>query len=249
MFDPQRLLGQLMSSGFKKGKKSKRSENALSFLGSSTSSIGGALGGLPIKGAIGLGALGIGIAAFEHFMAQRQGGASTGHPAPAPPTPAPLPPPPPPAPNAAPPASSTGAEPSAAPPASSTVAEPVAANEPAADSAAALLLIRAMIAAAHADGLIDDEERRILLEQSSELGFDAQDRARLEAELMAPLSIEQLVAQTRVDQAEAVYAAALIAIDPDTDAERAFLADLARRLRLTDADLASIRARLGIDQD
>lgn len=98
---------------------------------------------------------------------------------------------------------------------------------------AARLYIRAMIAAATADGAIDEGERHRVLGGLQQAGF-AGDAARfLEEELAAPASLDELAAAARTPEMQAqTYAAARLAIDPDTDTERDWLAGLARRLRL-----------------
>ena len=94
-------------------------------------------------------------------------------------------------------------------------------------------MVRSMIAAAAADGLIDGDERERILQHAQQAGFDADDQAVLGAELARPLSIPELAGQTRPDQAIEVYAAALLSVDVDTDKERAWLQRLADALKLT----------------
>lgn len=97
----------------------------------------------------------------------------------------------------------------------------------------ALLLIRAMIAAAKADGAIDDEERRRIVGKLREAGADATACAFVEAEMARPSSIDALIADIPDQMTAAqVYMASLFAIDVDTQAEKAYLATLAKRLGL-----------------
>jgi uncharacterized membrane protein YebE (DUF533 family) len=101
--------------------------------------------------------------------------------------------------------------------------------------ATAQLVLRAMIAAAKADGHVDDKERARL---TGEIGQVAGDEAKafIDAELANPASIEGLAAQaTTPELATQVYAASLVAIDPDTDVERSYLASLAARLGIDPA--------------
>jgi uncharacterized membrane protein YebE (DUF533 family) len=97
----------------------------------------------------------------------------------------------------------------------------------------ALLLIRAMIAAAKADGQIDAEEQRRILGKLKEAGADAAACAFVEQEIARPSSIDDLIAgiPDRMTAAQ-VYMASLFAIDVDTEAEKTYLATLARRLGL-----------------
>jgi uncharacterized membrane protein YebE (DUF533 family) len=98
---------------------------------------------------------------------------------------------------------------------------------------AARLYIRAMIAAASADGTVDEEERARVLGGLEQAGL-AGDAARfLAAELARPASIGELAAGARTPEMRAqTYAAARLSIDPDTAAEQSWLAELARRLSL-----------------
>lgn len=218
MFNPERLLGQLMGdalSGQLGGKKRKRS--------SSSSGLGGLLGGMSggTKAKVGLGLLGIAVAAYQHYQQQPGSGqapnplAGTGMPPPPPGTSA-APPPPPPA-----------------------AASPARTEQ-------AMHLLRAMITAAHADGLIDAEERESILGRAREAGLDAESLQALDAEIRAPFTVEQLVARTPANLRAEVYAAALIAITADTEAERVFLYRLAGQLQL-DADARrDIHGQLGL---
>lgn len=102
-----------------------------------------------------------------------------------------------------------------------------------AEQVAALLMVRSMIAAAAADGLIDGDERERILSHAQQAGFDADDQTLLGAELARPLSIPELAQQTKPDQAVEVYAAALLSMDVDTDKERAWLTRLGDALQLS----------------
>lgn len=103
----------------------------------------------------------------------------------------------------------------------------------------ALLMVRTMIAAAAADGRIDaNEQQRIMsnLQGSGELESGAEEF--LAKELNAPASAADLASAVKSkEQAAQVYAAARIAVDPDTTGEKQFLRELADRLRI-DAALA-----------
>lgn len=95
----------------------------------------------------------------------------------------------------------------------------------------ATLYIRAMIAAANADGRIDDAEKQKIFGALKQGGLEAEAEAFLQAELARPATIEDLAeGVTSREQAAQIYTAARIAIDPDTSGESAFLAALANRL-------------------
>ncbi|MBX9875753.1 tellurite resistance TerB family protein [Bosea sp. (in: a-proteobacteria)] len=109
----------------------------------------------------------------------------------------------------------------------------------AATEATALLFIRAMIAAAAADGAIDAEERTTILGGLREAGFDQEANEWLEQEMASPASIETLVAGAESPELAAqIYTAARIAINPDTAGEKNFLAALSAELGL-DAELVA----------
>lgn len=124
MFNPEHLLGQMLGGA----------------LGNAFGGRGRSLlrGRLDTKGALGLGLLGVAIAAYEHFSQQT---ALAGNAAPPPPPPAIGSATPPPLPNAA-------------------LMSPSSQQD-------AVLLIRTMIAAAAADGRIDEVERATILAHAS----------------------------------------------------------------------------------
>ena len=76
-------------------------------------------------------------------------------------------------------------------------------------------------------------------------GPDAATPAFLARELAAPRTLEQIVADARPALAADVYAAALIAISADTEAERAYLDRLALGLSLSPEARARIHQQLG----
>ncbi len=208
MFDVERLLGQMLSGGV--SRKKKRSKSSFGIPGVSNAQLG-------------VGAVGLAIAAWEHFKNKQ----------PAAPAPTPyqtLPPqgPPPP--------------PMAAPPLSMPPPTVAPANSRQAD---ATHLIRAMIAAANADGLIDAEERAAILERAMEAGLDAATQQFLMGELKSPAALEAIVAATRPELRFETYAAALIAISIDTDAERAYLDRLAAGLGLNAEDRQRVHDQVG----
>ena len=95
---------------------------------------------------------------------------------------------------------------------------------------AAGLMLRAMIQSAKADGRIDMEEQRRLMEHLSDL--DPEERAFVQAEMEAPVDPEDLARQTPRGLETAVYAMSVMAIDVDTSAERDHLSRLANALGL-----------------
>ena len=106
-------------------------------------------------------------------------------------------------------------------------------------------LLRAMVAAAQADGRLDHAERHAIYEQVGSLDLTETEKAELLGQLTRPVDMTTLVAAARTPEIAAeIYTASLLAIDPDTAAERAYLSMLAARLGLPDALVASIHLEL-----
>ncbi|MCJ8144788.1 tellurite resistance TerB family protein [Ancylobacter sp. A5.8] len=95
-------------------------------------------------------------------------------------------------------------------------------------------LLRTMIAASLADGHIDDHERIAISAKLNEGGSRLDEAEQfLTHELANPASVETIARDvSSEEEAAEVYLSALLAIDPDNSAERAFLARLAMALKL-----------------
>lgn len=105
----------------------------------------------------------------------------------------------------------------------------------------ALLLIRAMIAAANADGHISPVERRRILQQLDDSGADSEDRRVVEREIANPRPLDELLAEvTDHETAQEFYLASRAAIDGASEAHRSYLATLRQRLGLSEAEAAEI---------
>ncbi len=120
-----------------------------------------------------------------------------------------------------------------------TPALPAPGNE----QARALRLVRAMIAAASADGIVDDGERAAIAGNLRAAGLDDEATAFIDNEFANPADITTLAEGIATpDEAAEVYAAARLAIDPNTQEERDFLAALASSLALEPGLIAHIDA-------
>jgi uncharacterized membrane protein YebE (DUF533 family) len=107
----------------------------------------------------------------------------------------------------------------------------------------AMVLVRAMIAAARADGHIDDAERERILEKLSLSGINSDTREFLASELNSPVDLDALIAAAITDaQKVELYTASRLAIEPKTRAERGYLDLLAGRLKLPDSLIDHIEA-------
>jgi uncharacterized membrane protein YebE (DUF533 family) len=110
-----------------------------------------------------------------------------------------------------------------------------------------VLLLRAMINAAKADGQIDSEEKARLFDRLGAVELSAEEQRFLFDELARPMDTDALAreASSAPGLAAQVYAASLLAIDPDLPAERDYLADLAARLRLEPGLVRELHAAAG----
>jgi hypothetical protein len=245
MIDPGKLLGGLLGGS-----------GALGNLGNLTGLGSTGSGGLPGKAALGMGLLGVAMAAFEHFADQKA--------APTPPSgpmgsaPPSFPPPtggfsgtvPPSAPGGMPgavPPPVPGSMPPPAPPSAfQAPAAPPAPPVQSANQADPVLLIRAMIAAANADGVLDDTERSRILGQLEGVGLSEEEKDFLCAEFDAPRSLADIAAGASSSAVAAqVFTVSLLAVDVDTQAERDYLDGLRQALGLSDEQARAIARRLG----
>lgn len=109
----------------------------------------------------------------------------------------------------------------------------------------AMTLMRAMVAAAKADGHLDAEEQQRIFAKIGELDLDNDDKAFLMDELRAPLDIDAVVrSATSPEIATEIYTVSRLAIAPDHAAEKAYLVMLASRLGLPDDLVARIEAEV-----
>lgn len=133
------------------------------------------------------------------------------------------------------------AEPELLPPPSDTPFHP--SNAPQGEDEFALVVVRAMISAARADGHIDDAERSRIADRLRLAGIGAEAEAFLLGELEKPVDMDSILsaAQTEAQKVE-IYTASRIAIDPNTRAERGYLDMVAGRLQLPDALVDHIEA-------
>ncbi|OHV84726.1 tellurite resistance TerB family protein [Rhizobium sp. LCM 4573] len=107
----------------------------------------------------------------------------------------------------------------------------------------ALTLVRAMIAAAKADGHIDEAERTNIMDKVHAVDLGAEAEAFIEKELASPVDLDKLVAAARTEEQKVeLYTASRLTIDPDTRVERGYLDMLAGRLGLADALIDHIDA-------
>lgn len=117
--------------------------------------------------------------------------------------------------------------------------KPIAELAPPQAEKRSLLLLRAMIAAAKADGHIDATEQEKINTLIEHLDLDSGTLTMMTREMAKPVAVEELAAD--VDSAAAaaeVYMTSLMVIDPDQPSERDHLDRLAAALKL-DNELVS----------
>lgn len=224
MFDANRLLGGLFSDALGRG------------------AVGGVAGGLlgsvlvnkRARKALGGSAMKLGGAAalaglaYYAYQNMQKGAAGAAPPPPPPPAGRAAPPPPPPAEAAA----------AAAPP---EFLPPPERGDDCDDLARTM--IHAMIAAAHADGRIDGEELKAVLDAVEREDIDAGQRSEILRLLNAPPTADDIAALADTPaHAMELYTASLATTGGDTPAEQAYLALLARKLRLEPGFVASVHA-------
>jgi uncharacterized membrane protein YebE (DUF533 family) len=107
-------------------------------------------------------------------------------------------------------------------------------------------MLKAMIAAAKADGHMDDRELGMVEAELHRLDADPGTRQWVDAELRRPVEpAEVAAAATSPEMGAEVYLASLLVVDATTTMERAYLDELARQLRLAPELKADLEARAG----
>lgn len=112
-----------------------------------------------------------------------------------------------------------------------------------AQSDLSLALLRAMIAAAKADGHIDADEQSRIFGFLDQVDLDTEAKAFVMDELRAPLDVDAVAkAATSQEIAAELYAASLLITDEQNPAEKGYLAMLAARLNLPEDLVAHLHA-------
>jgi uncharacterized membrane protein YebE (DUF533 family) len=111
----------------------------------------------------------------------------------------------------------------------------------------ATLTVRAMINAAKADGRIDDQEAQRVVGKMQEDGVTDEERNFVMDELRKPMETDAIVRAVPNQQVAAqIYAASLMAIEVDTDAERRYMQDLASKLGMNQEVAAYLQRTVGV---
>ncbi len=118
-------------------------------------------------------------------------------------------------------------------------------DDTAATESLSLKLIRAMIGAAKADGQIDGSETDRIFSQIDALGLNDEERSFLLAEINEPRGAREVAASAASpEEAAEIYAISVMAVNPNGLAERLYLGELGRLLKLEPALAKTIHDRV-----
>lgn len=105
-------------------------------------------------------------------------------------------------------------------------------------------MLQAMVAAAKADGHLDERERSLVEAELHRLEADASVRAWIDAELRRPLDPAEVArAATSPELAAEIYLASVLVVDDTNTMERLYLQELARELKLPEGLKVQLEAQ------
>ncbi len=111
-------------------------------------------------------------------------------------------------------------------------------------------ILKALVAAAKADGHVDARERQLIEGEFSKLTGDAELQSWLEAELNKPLDPADVSrAATTPEMAAEMYLASVLMVDEEHFMERAYLDELARQLKLDPALKTELETQVKLQQN
>lgn len=106
-------------------------------------------------------------------------------------------------------------------------------------------ILKALVAAAKADGHVDARERQLIESELARLTDDPSLRGWLETELNKPLDPSEVArAATTPEMAAEMYLASVLMVDEEHFMERAYLDELARQMRLEPGLKAELEAQV-----
>jgi uncharacterized membrane protein YebE (DUF533 family) len=106
-------------------------------------------------------------------------------------------------------------------------------------------LLKAMIASAKADGHIDDKETAAITQHASKLGLNDSVANFITEELGKPLDVNDIAAGADSPEAAAeIYLVSRMVLDLDNDAEKQYLAQLAKALQLAPELIAELEKQV-----
>lgn len=117
--------------------------------------------------------------------------------------------------------------------------QPIAALTDESANTRSMTIIKAIVAAAKADGKIDEREHSVIIEQINASPLNDQASQVLLEELQKPLSVAEIASESDSPEASVeIYLASLLMTDKANEAEQNYLDELADALKL-DASLVS----------
>lgn len=109
-------------------------------------------------------------------------------------------------------------------------------------------ILKALVAAAKADGHVDARERQLIEGELVKLTNDAELQRWLEAELNKPLDPADVArAATSPEMAAEMYIASVLMVDEEHFMERVYLEELARQLKLDPALKSELEAQVRVE--
>lgn len=109
-------------------------------------------------------------------------------------------------------------------------------------------ILKALVAAAKADGHVDERERELIEGEFSKLASDSETQHWLHAELNKPLDPSDVArAASTPEMAAEMYVASVLMVDEEHFMERAYLDELARHLKLDPALKTELEAQVRQD--
>ena len=106
-------------------------------------------------------------------------------------------------------------------------------------------ILKALVAAAKADGHVDAKERQLIEEQIGALANDPELLRWLDAELNKPLDPAEVArAASTPEMAAEMYIASVLMVDEEHFMERAYLEELARQLKLEPSLKAELESQV-----
>lgn len=109
-------------------------------------------------------------------------------------------------------------------------------------------ILKALVAAAKADGHVDTRERQLIEEELGKLAQDAELQQWLHSELNKPLDPADVArAASTPEMAAEMYIASVLMVDEEHFMERAYLEELARQLNLAPGLKAELEAQVRLE--
>jgi uncharacterized membrane protein YebE (DUF533 family) len=111
-------------------------------------------------------------------------------------------------------------------------------------------ILKALVAAAKADGHVDARERQLIEGELGKLTNDVELQRWLESELNKPLDPAEVArAATSPEMAAEMYIASVLMVDEEHFMERAYLEELAKQLKLDPALKSQLEAQVRVEMN